>query len=113
SRSLMPFVTLYDHRQQPLKSSGFLDGKMPHLPAGVYNIALANGDDRVTWQPHPNIRIALIVMRVQWPTVEFVAVGRSLKEVEMREANLFYMTGVAWLICCGLVIMLFAAQRFK
>ena len=57
-----------------------------------------NGEDRVTWQPQGNVRIALVVTKVTGVQSGFIAAGRSLREVEKREDQLTKEVLGAWLI---------------
>jgi hypothetical protein len=112
SGSLSPFVTFYDKNLQPVQSTGFLEGKFPLLPKGIFDFVNQHGEERVSWQPRRDIRMAMIVLAVKAPDIGFVAVGRSLKEVEIRESNLLNMVFVGWLLAMGL-IALAAFIRFK
>jgi len=115
--SLGIFATLYDEHAQPLKSSALLDGKIPELPPGVFEFTKNQGEDRVTWQPRAGVRMAMVVVRGNYSPVAFIAVGRSLKEVEIREQNLLKMTAICWstmlvlLIIFGLIHFSFYKKR--
>ena len=104
--SLSTFTALYDEGGKPIISTGFLDGKMIMLPLGVFNYLKDHDDDWITWQPRPGVRMAMIVKRSGSSSVSFVAVGRSLEQVELREHSLRVMIIWAWLICIVLVIIL-------
>ena len=58
-RSLAVFKEVYDDNGNPLQSTGYLDGKMPQLPKGVFENAKANGENWVTWQPQRNVRMVM------------------------------------------------------
>lgn len=113
SKSLGVFAVLYDDHSKPVRSSGFLNGNMPQLPAGVFDFVRSHGEEAITWQPQPGVRMAMVVASVQSPNVSFVAVGRSLKEVEVREGNLLSMLLVGWFICAGILLLnAFIQSRF-
>jgi Mg2+/citrate symporter len=76
---------------------------MYRLPAGLFEHAKKNGMHSVTWQPEKGIRMALVLVHVHSPIVEFVAVARSLREVETREYNLSIMAFIAWIACIILI----------
>ena len=99
--SLAPYVIIYNDVGEPISSTGMLDGKMPQVPRGVLEYARAHGQDRLTWQPKPDVRSAIVVTRVAGRNAGFVLVGRSLREVEHREDQLFLRVGFAW----GLTLM--------
>jgi hypothetical protein len=105
SKSLGVFITIYDNNHLPLKSTGFLDGNPPSLPSGVFEFTRTKGEDQVTWQPRPGVRIALVVAAVQSSKFGFVAVGRSLREVEIRESNLQNMVVISWALCMGVLLI--------
>jgi len=94
---------MYDKQYQPIRSSGFLDGKFPQLPAGVFEYVKAHGEERITWQPRKGIRMAMVVLEAAYPAAGFIALGRSLNEIESREAQLSTMVLMCWLVAMGLI----------
>ena len=104
SQSLSVFNTLYNDRKEPVLSSGMLNGKMPSLPQGVFDFAKKYGQNVFTWQPERGVRMAVVLQAVQAPSYSFVAVGRSLYEIEKREQNHLFMTLVSWLLCMGVIL---------
>jgi hypothetical protein len=77
-----------------------------------------HGQDRVTWQPEPGVRIAAVVVRYQGAQPGFVLAGRSLREVEVREDNAELIAGVAWiftlaatLVACALGEWILGSKR--
>jgi hypothetical protein len=105
SKTLAPFVVLYNKNGEPVQSTGLLDGNFPKLPNGVFDFSRKNQEDVITWQPRRGIRMAMVVEYVQSPNISFVAVGRSLLEVENRVQNLTFMVFIAWIICIGIVVL--------
>ncbi|MHC1739949.1 MAG: hypothetical protein AB9897_02430 [Anaerolineaceae bacterium] len=107
--SLSPFTIVFDAAGNPLASSALLDGKTPTVPLGVLTSALESGENRVTWQPQPGVRIAAVVDAYKNAAGSgYVLVGRSLHEVEARIDNLTLMLTLAWasaLIASFLVII--------
>jgi len=110
--SLGTFVTLYNANGEPVGSTGMLDGKFPQLPKGVFDFAKANMENSVTWQPRASVRMAMVIESVPSPQVGFVAVGRSLQEVETRESNLVKMIFITWIICMGGIAVHWALQNW-
>ncbi len=98
ARSLAPFVVVFDDKGRPVASSGQLHGKDPVPPAGVFAYVRLHGEDRVTWQPEPGVRIAVVVAGFTGSTRGFVLAGRSLKETERRESQAEMESGAAWII---------------
>jgi hypothetical protein len=95
--TLTPFVVIYDQNGKPLTWTGTLDGTAPSIPEGVLNFAKGNGENRLTWQPRPDVRIAAVVEPFSGPTPGFVLAGRSLKEVEKRENQLLLFIAFGWI----------------
>lgn len=105
SKSMAVFTAYYDAHQKPVASTGYLDGAIPKLPEGVLDYAKKHAEDRITWQPRKNVRLAAIVKYVSSPSVSYVVAGRSLQEVEVREGNLFKMVIIAWILCFAIILI--------
>jgi hypothetical protein len=127
ARSLSPFVIAYDDQGRPLASQAQLDGAIPVPPSGVFDFVRQHGEERVSWQPRlgavstrdakstfdgriapqpgHGIRIAAVVQRVGGAHPGFVLAGRSLREVEEREALTFHMAALAWIAMLGLIFI--------
>jgi hypothetical protein len=105
SKSLSVFKTLYNKNGEPVQSTGFLDGQLPCIPKTVLDFTERNRENVLTWQPQRGIRLAMVIESVKSPSIGFVAVGRSLKEVEKRESTLVTMVVVAWLVCVGVILL--------
>ena len=96
SRNLAPFLIVYNQQGVAMASSGLLHGETPQLPPGVLDFAGNNGEDRVTWQPEPGVRIAAVVVPILESTKGgFALAGRSLREVEARESQVVMEAGAA------------------
>jgi hypothetical protein len=98
ARSLAPFLIVYDERGEVLASSGFLHKKPPVLPGGVLDYVKQHGEDRISWQPEPGVRIAAVVTGYNGEYAGYVLAGRSLKEVEIREDQVFKIAAAACLV---------------
>jgi len=105
SQSLAVFKSLYNSNGEPIQSTGLLDGTLPKVPKGVFDFTRANTENVLTWQPRRGVRIALVVESVDSPVISYVAVGRSLKEVEKRVSNLTTMLFIGWIICVGIIFL--------
>lgn len=99
SQSLAPFLIVLTDVGQPIASSATLDGRVPLPPDGVLSYVREKGEDRFTWEPKPGVRSAVVVTRfagtVNGENGGFVLAGRSLREVEIREAGLSTIVKVA------------------
>lgn len=93
--SLAPFVIVYDDSGRPIASSAYLDGSIPAPPRGVFEFVRSNHEERVTWQPRPGVCIASVMTRTPRG---FVVAGRNMREVEIREALVFKLAAMGWLV---------------
>jgi hypothetical protein len=106
SQSLSVFNVLYNDKGEPVISTGVLNGKMPSLPKGVFDFARKNGQNVFTWQPQRGVRMAIVLRSLLLSSsYSYVAVGRSLNEIEQREQNLLWMAFISWLLCMGVIML--------
>ena len=91
------FVAAYDDAGKLVTSTARLHGATPGLPPGVLEYARSHGENRVTWQPEPGVRIALVVEHYGGVAPGFVAAGRSLRETERRDGQMMLLGLAAWL----------------
>jgi len=104
--SLSPYLVFYNDAGTPTGGNGFLNGKFPLLPAGIFDYVRANGETRVTWQPQTDIRQAIVVTRINGSAPGFVMAGRSLREVEWREGQLGLIVFAGWILTLiGLLVI--------
>lgn len=119
SKSLATFIMIYDDSAKVLASSAQLDGKVPELPAGIFDYVRKNNNDRLTWEPRGDARSAIVVQRYEKDDKRgFVLVGRSLREVEKREAKLVFSVGIAWVVTlfatfAAIAVVSFVSQRLN
>jgi hypothetical protein len=104
--SLAPFVIALDSTGQPLAGSGLYRGRLLVPPNGVLEYVRVNGEERVTLQPSPSVRIASVVIRTSAKPVAFVLAGRSLREAERGEHYTRIAAAVAWAIALGAALVL-------
>ena len=106
SKSLAPFLIVYDASGNEVASSVQLDGKTPALPDGVLDSTKELSENHVTWQPRDGVRIAAVIVSYR---DGFVLAGRNLREVEVRENKLTTMTGITWVLAlvANLVVVAF------
>lgn len=103
SRSLSPFLIVYDDGGTPLGSNAQLNGRTPAPPRGVFDYVRQHGEERVTWQPAHGLRIAAVVERINGPQPGFVLAGRSLREVEARADHVRDLAGLTWIGMLALI----------
>ncbi len=109
SVSLAPFIIVFDAAQKPVISSARFGGTTPVPPVGVLDASKTSGENRVTWQPRRDTRIAAVVVPVEGGAGGFVLAGRSLRVVEERVDSLTLMVALGWL---GTMVATFAAVVF-
>ena len=107
ARSNGVFLTVYDAEKRPIHSNGYLHRRLPSPPTGIFDAAKQKTENRFTWQPEPGVRIAMVVIYMNSPGIGFVGVGRSLRETEIREANLVKTIFAGYVLCFVLLIVLF------
>ena len=105
-KSLSPFIGVYDKDGNPLASSGKIDGNLPTPPKGIFENAAILGENRVTWQPTANTRIALVVQPIETEAGGFVLAGRNMQEGESRIKQLGEMVKVGGLATLLAVLIL-------
>ena len=106
SRSLKPFIIIYDEKGNGVAADGLLDQKIPTLPHGVLDFTRDHIEDAITWQPRSGVRNALVIEYVpNGPFKGFVVAGRSLRVVEQRESMLIKQIAVGWIVSLGLLFV--------
>jgi hypothetical protein len=113
--SLAPFMIVYDETGAVMAASGYLAGQVPSLPPGVLDYTRSHGEDRVTWQPAPGVRIAAVIIHHGGAQSGFVLAGRSLREVERRIdlLNLQVAAGLLAALGASLVVVILVEVILK
>src|SRR5262249_54008481 len=113
AKSLAPFMIFYDDDERVVASTGALRGQPPSPPPGVFDYVRQNGEERGTWQPEPGVRIASVVVRANGTRAGFVLAGRSLREVEKREARAMTGAGAALLFALGISLAFVGFKEYQ
>jgi len=93
--SLAPFLIVYDDAGKVVATTATLSGSDLVLPGEVLAAAKNKSDDRVTWEPVKGVREAVVVKYYKTDaTSGYVLVGRSLREIELREERLLKMSAI-------------------
>ena len=106
AKSLAPYLIILNDAKEVMAASVMLDGKTPTIPSGVFDYVRKYGEERVTWQPRPSIRQALVIKRFTSNRGGFVVAGRSMREVEKREDFVFHAMLLVWLLGLGATFVL-------
>ncbi len=95
-QSLAPFTIIYDNQGNVVQSSATLDGQTPQIPQGALNDhkGTSLSENRLTWQPKPNVRLATVIVPFN---KGHVLVGRNMREIEIRVDKLFFQVLLAWI----------------
>ncbi len=94
-KSQASFVIIYDANHNPLATSAVLSGDIPTPQVGVFDHAKTSGENRVTWQPQSDVRIAAVVRPFK---DGYVLAGRSLRANEERTTQLTQIVGLSWFV---------------
>jgi hypothetical protein len=109
SSSLAPFIDIYDANGKAVAGSGLLAGQLPDYPKGALDSAKQTGENRVTWQPNSDLRIASVVALYN---NGFVVAGRNMREVEQRESQTELLAGVTWILALVATLIVIAFGEF-
>ena len=94
-----------------LASSMRLHNELRTVPRGVLDNVRTYGEERVTWQPEPGIRMATITVLTPGSPGHFVTVGRSLAETEERIDRIGHSLLIAWLATVVVLLVVVAASE--
>jgi hypothetical protein len=103
---------VFDPQGTVLASSARLHGAIPVLPGGVLAHARATGEHRLSWQPEPGIREAIVVVSARKGQLGYVVAGRSLRETERLKQQVLHLIALGCLgILVGLLPVVAAFKR--
>lgn len=106
SKSISPFVMILDQNNKVLVSSGTLNGAPPVIPQGTFDYVAKSGQDRVTWQPEPGIREAIVVDSYSvGGSGGYVIAGTSLKESEAITDKVGRDIFIGWIVINAFAIV--------
>ena len=112
STSLAPFIIIYDSSGKVLASSGQIGNAVPVIPSGVLDYAKIHSDDRLTWQPNGDVRIAAVVKYFNGNNSGYILAGRSLREIESREVWLETMIGIGWIAMLVVTLLVIIGEYY-
>lgn len=93
------FVLVYNQDGKPIGGTGQLGAGLPTVPKGALEFAGKHGENRITWQPLPLVRFAIVIKPYKNTNSSgYVVVGRSLRETEKRIEQLSNITFWVWLV---------------
>lgn len=115
-KSLSPFLMVFNATGTLIGTSISVDGQNPSFPTQALEVAKMKGQSRITWQPKPGVRAAVIVAPYKSDSEGFIVAGRSLREVEMRIKQLCLtvsLGALASLVLSFIVALLIANKSHK
>jgi hypothetical protein len=112
-QSLAPYIIIYNADLQPIAGVARLHDTIPTPPAGVFDHAKANGENRITWEPEPGVRSAIVLRSYGGEKPGFVLIGRSLSEIENRTQQMFIVVIIGWIISLVVLLGISALVNYK
>jgi len=109
SKSLAPFVMVFEKSGKPMASSGLLGNSVPEFPDGALTASEKTGENRVTWEPQPGLRFAAVVVAY---SDGYVVAARSLREVENRIQQTTIFAGLTLISALVVTLILVASGDF-
>lgn len=97
--SLAPWVMVYDAGGKPIAGAAKFQGAAPSFPKEFFELAAREGENRATWQPRHDVRVAAVVE--YWRSKKasgFVVTGRNMREVEARIDSLRTQVAFGWVL---------------
>lgn len=108
--SSLPYLIVFDENKKVILSTAVLGTQDPVPPLGVLSYAQKHQIDKVTWQPKPGVRQAIVAMPYNGKYSGFVVAGRSLTSTEKKEDLFFKLAFWGWVIS---IFLLLASMVFK
>jgi len=96
SKSLSPFVMIFDDNKNLIAESGMMGDSEPVYPKSVLNYVDQKGESRVTWQTQTGLRFATAAIKY---SNGYIVAGRSLHETEKLIDTIGKLVALAWLVC--------------
>lgn len=93
SKSLSPFVMIYDRKINLVATTALIHNQKPLYPKEILKALSQQNEIRVTWQPKPNLRFASVAMKYQ---NGYIVSGRSLLETEKLINQIEKIVIAAW-----------------
>ncbi len=88
------YLVFFDATGKAVAGTGVVRGAPPVLPQGVLDVAKQKGVNRITWEPVPGVRQAIVVI----PAGDgYVMSGRSLAYAEQQVDMLGKRALIGWL----------------
>lgn len=94
-----PFLVVYNDKMEAVASTGLLNGARPRPPIGTFDKARTTGENRFTWQPDPDHRFAVVMLRFEGTGASGYVLGaRSLLGTERLIILIGKLVLTAWFL---------------
>lgn len=94
SKSLSPFIIIYDNNKNLVSASATISGAQPNYPTDILKNVSTTKQSRVTWQPKEGLRYATVALK---SGSGYVVTGESLTQTEDIISNLGKLVLLSWL----------------
>ena len=112
-QSALPYLIIFDENKKVILSTAMLGTQDPVPPLGILDYAKKHGIDKVTWQPAPNVRQAIVALPYSGKYSGWVVAGRSLAKTEKAEDLFFKIAFFGWAISMLVAIAVIVFKRKK
>lgn len=92
------FLIIFDASRKVVASTAMVSGRSPEPPSGVLTESKRVGEDRITWEPEPGARAAIVARYVNAKPDWYVVAGQSLTETERIASKIAWATFLAWVV---------------
>ncbi len=99
-QTLSPFTVIFNASAMPVIGNASYKNVLPNPPKGIFFYSLNRGQHRVTWQPEPGLRFAVVIVpyHTERGEVGYVMTARSLREAESRIGEIGRYIFSAWFV---------------
>lgn len=101
-KSLGLFLMAFGEDKAVLANTMQLEGDAPVPPQDILNAAKNDGQQRFSWQPRGDVRVAAVLQHYGGAKPGYLLVGRSLAEVDKRQQQLAFMALGAFAVLVAL-----------
>lgn len=113
AKSLDAFAIIYDTDGKVVAGSGAVDGKIPEAPKSSLDYAQVHGDNRLTWEPESGVRSAVVIKPYSAKDSKgFVLVGKSLREIELRERQFGQLAALGWVVALFVTLFFVTVKHY-
>lgn len=109
SKSLSPFIMIYDTDKSLIMTSGLMGNVNPVYPSGVFGYVDQHKTDQVTWQTSNGLRYASVVISY---SNGYIVVAQSLIQTERLIGLIGNLDLIAWILGIIFSFGIFGIFRF-